>query len=54
MLSPTASNRQNFFFTFSHGEVEVKVKSSAHSKIDFGIVKYHFEIGTGKEKFFRS
>lgn len=51
ILAPTALNRQNFFFTLSEGAVAVKVKSGAYSEIDLGIVKYHFEVGAGKENF---
>lgn len=51
ILAPTALNRQNFFFTLLGGTVEVIVKNGAYSKIDLGIVKYHFEVGAGKENF---
>lgn len=49
LLAPTAINQQKFFFQ-KHGE---KVKATAGkgpcAEIDLGIVKYHFEIGSGKD-----
>ena len=47
ILAPSASNRQGFLFTLSNGLVSVESKN----RIDLGIVKYHFEIGAGKENF---
>lgn len=47
ILAPTGSNRQNFFFTLSDGIVAVEAKNG----IDLGIIKYHFEVGAGKENF---
>ncbi|MBR1534669.1 MAG: nitroreductase [Ruminococcus sp.] len=49
LLAPTAMNQQKFSFTLKDGKVLAKAKFGACSKTDLGIVKYHFEIGSGKD-----
>ena len=60
LLAPTAVNQQKFFLEYlgnrDNGDLpKVAAKSLfsmiGYSKIDLGIVKYHFEIGAGKENF---
>lgn len=51
LLAPTALNRQAFFIKGSGNKVSLSYKSGALSDTDRGIVKYHFEIGAGKENF---
>ena len=54
MLAPTAVNQQKFKFILREGnEVETKTSFSmaGYTNIDLGIVKYHFEVGAGKDKF---
>ncbi|MCR5755238.1 MAG: nitroreductase [Acetatifactor sp.] len=55
LLAPTAINQQKFTFSFEEKNEGNKVLAKAglgfNSKIDLGIVKYHFEIGAGKENF---
>ena len=54
ILAPTAVNQQKFKFILRDGnKVETKTFASlwGYTQIDLGIVKYHFEIGAGKEKF---
>ena len=54
LLAPTAVNQQKFkFILHSDGSVEAKPLLSmvGYTAIDLGIVKYHFEIGAGKEHF---
>lgn len=52
LLAPTAINQQKFIFELiGENEVMAKAKVGPCSKIDLGIVKYHFELGAGKEKF---
>lgn len=54
LLAPTAINQQKFKFTLRPGNVvsAVALRSMAgYTSIDLGIVKYHFEIGAGKENF---
>ena len=46
MNAPTAINQQKFFFTLKVKDVvAAKALTGPCSKIDLGIVKYHFEIG---------
>ena len=54
LLAPTAVNQQKFKFILHDGnKVGTKTFFSpwGYTIIDLGIVKYHFEIGAGKEKF---
>ncbi len=51
MLAPTAMNQQKFMFTLKGDKVSAKASRAFYSKIDLGIVKYHFEIGAGRENF---
>lgn len=56
MLAPTAMNQRKFRFSFI-GNRKVKARmvfsliGSSYLDIDLGIVRYHFEIGAGKENF---
>ena len=51
LLAPTAVNQQKFAFTLENGKVSARSGHGFYAKIDLGIVKYHFEIGAGKENF---
>lgn len=51
LLAPTATNQQKFIFTLKDGSVAVKSTGGFYSKVDIGIVKYHFEIGAGTDNF---
>ena len=60
ILAPTAVNQQKFYLEYLGFQDHCKVPSVSarslfsmvgYSKIDLGIVKYHFEIGAGKENF---
>lgn len=48
LLAPTAMNQQKFKFSLKGGRVSAKAGAGFYSKIDLGIVKYHFEIGADK------
>jgi len=54
LLAPTAVNQQKFKFILHDGN-KVSTKTSfslwGYTQIDMGIVKYHFEIGAGKDNF---
>ena len=51
LLAPTAINQQKFRFERDGDKVKARVASFGfYTKIDLGIVKYHFEIGSGKGK----
>lgn len=52
MLAPTALNRQRFRFTLlPDGSVRAESLGGAYSKVDLGIVKYHFAQLAGEENF---
>jgi hypothetical protein len=51
LLAPTASNQQKFLFTLSGSTVKAEATGGFYSKVDLGIVKYHFEIGAGTDNF---
>lgn len=51
LLAPTAMNQQKFLLTLKGRQVSAKAKTGFYTKLDLGIVKYHFEIGAGKENF---
>ena len=60
ILAPTAVNQQKFYLEYLGFRDDSKVPTVlakplfsmvGYSKIDLGIVKYHFEIGAGKENF---
>ena len=51
LLAPTAVNQQKFYFKCSGNRVSAKAKFGPCSRIDLGIVKYHFELGAGAENF---
>lgn len=48
LLAPTAMNQQKFQFTLNGNKVSVKAGLGFYTKLDLGIVKYHFELGAGK------
>lgn len=47
MLAPTAMNQQKFKFILEGDRVEAVATGGFYSKIDLGIVKYHFEAVSG-------
>lgn len=51
LLAPTAMNQQKFTFSLVGDGVSAKAGVGFYSKIDLGIVKYHFELGAGKSAF---
>lgn len=48
MLAPTAINQQRFLIIYEKGEVSAVAAGGMYSKLDLGIVKYHFEIGAAE------
>ena len=48
LKAPTAVNQQKFFFSLVGERVEAKAGLSFYAKMDLGIAKYHFEIGSGR------
>lgn len=51
MLAPTAMNQQKFLFSLNGENVTVKSTGGFYSKVDLGIVQYHFEVGSGRKIF---
>ncbi len=52
MLAPTAINQQKFCFSLERpNTVRADALRGPFSKVDLGIVKYHFELGAGPENF---
>lgn len=49
LLAPTAMNQQKFKLTYANNKVTAKAGLGFYSKIDLGIVKYHFEAATKKK-----
>ena len=50
MLAPTAMNQQKFYFELrADGTVKAICGSGFYTKLDLGIVKYHFEAASGKK-----
>ena len=48
ILAPTAINQQKFSFELQYDKVIARAKIAFFSKVDLGIVKYHFEIASQK------
>ncbi len=51
MTAPTAMNQQKFRFILNGDTVRSKALIGPYSKLDLGIVKYHFELGAGEHGF---
>ncbi len=51
LLAPTAMNQQKFMLELKENKVMAKAGSGFYTELDLGIVKYHFEIGAGKDNF---
>lgn len=50
LLAPTAMNQQKFYFELQpDGNVTATHKTGFYTKLDLGIVKYHFEALSGKK-----
>ena len=52
LFAPTAMNQQKFLISLiDKNKVSLKSGIGAYTKVDLGIIRYHFEIGAGKENF---
>ncbi len=51
LLAPTAVNQQKFFFSLDGNRVSAKAGRGFYTRLDLGIVKYHFMIGAGNQNF---
>ncbi len=52
LLAPTALNKQAFLIEGREDQVAISCNNGIFSDVDKGIVKYHFELGAGRENFF--
>ena len=48
LKAPTAINQQKFYFEYENGKVKLTMNTKICTKIDKGIVRYHFELGSGR------
>lgn len=51
LLAPTALNRQAFKIEGHENKVKITYAKGMYSGLDLGIIKYHFEVGAGRENF---
>lgn len=51
LLAPTALNKQKFSIKGHENHVKIMYAKGAFSGADLGLVKYHFELGAGKDNF---
>ena len=49
LLAPTAMNQQRFMIHYKDGMAKITSSKWPYANIDLGIVKCHFEIGSGKK-----
>lgn len=49
LLAPTAMNQQRFYLDLVGSGVRASAGVGIYAKLDLGIVKYHFEVGSGKD-----
>lgn len=47
LLAPTAVNQQKFYIMLEDGKASGRAGRGFYTKMDLGIVKYHFEVATG-------
>ena len=50
LLAPTAMNQQKFRLDLEGDKVRITAMRGPFSQVDLGIVKYHFEIGSGRDR----
>lgn len=51
LFAPTAKNRQKFFIKGKGSYVHIHCDNGSYTGCDLGLLKYHFELGAGKENF---
>ncbi|MDD6211543.1 MAG: nitroreductase family protein [Clostridiales bacterium] len=50
-VPPTAMNQQKFSLLLRGRKVIAKAGIGFYTKVDHGIIKYHFEVGAGTDNF---
>lgn len=51
LLAPTALNKQAFVINGKENKVKIFCDNGIFTGADLGLLKYHFELGAGKENF---
>lgn len=51
LIAPTAYNKQDYFITGDGNKVKFENSNGVYTGANRGLVKYHFELGAGKENF---
>lgn len=51
LLAPTAYNKQDYFITGDGNKVKIENSNGVYTGANRGLIKYHFELGAGKENF---
>lgn len=51
LLAPTALNRQDYMITGTENRVRIENENGIFTGANRGLIKYHFELGAGKENF---
>jgi len=51
LLAPTALNKQDFMIIGNKNKVKIECDNSIFTGSNVGLIKYHFELGAGKENF---
>lgn len=51
LLAPTALNKQAFYIIGKGNKVKITCDNGVFSGVDLGLIKYHFELGAGRENF---
>lgn len=49
LLAPTAMNQQKFAIDYNGGDVLIRSTGGPYASMDLGIVKTHFELGSGRK-----
>lgn len=49
LLAPTAMNQQKFYIALENGKASARAGKGFYTKMDLGIVKYHFEAAAGRK-----
>lgn len=51
LLAPTALNKQDFMIIGNGNKVKIECENGIFTGSNVGLIKYHFELGAGKENF---
>ena len=51
LLAPTALAKQAFIISGTENRVSISCNNGIFTGVDTGLVKYHFELGAGKDRF---